>query len=159
MDVVLVFFAVLAVMFVVSFITKRRFGVLGLALAAGATLSNLWAAVLTPLFVEFGIETTIPPLPSLVAALLVLTPAVALLFSGPTYDSMLSRVIGSAMFAALAFAFLLEPLEGTLVLQGLGRQVYEFFIEYRVWLVTAGLIFAIFDLLATKNRRLRRGKH
>ena len=43
MTVVLVFLAVAIALFVGAFISKRRFGLLGLALTAGATLSTLWS--------------------------------------------------------------------------------------------------------------------
>jgi hypothetical protein len=37
------------------------------------------------------------------------------------------------------------------VLTGDSRKVYDFIAEYRVWIVTGGLVFALFDLLATKT--------
>ena len=48
MNVALVFAVILIALFGLAFLTKRRFGVLGLALAAGAMLSSLWAESLTP---------------------------------------------------------------------------------------------------------------
>ena len=41
---VVVVFSILAIgLFVAAFITRRRFGLLGLALAAGSILSSIWA--------------------------------------------------------------------------------------------------------------------
>ena len=154
MNVVVIFVIIVVALFVIAFATKRRFGVLGLALAAGAMLSSLWTKELTPLVEQSGVVSiTLPPLASLVAAALVLLPAVLLFFSGPVYKDKESRVIGSLAFAVLALALLLEPLGSALVLQDMGKQIYDFFVENKVYIVTAGLVFALFDILATKTPR------
>jgi len=154
MNVALVFTVVLGVLFALAFLTKRRFGVLGLALAAGAMLSNLWAETLTPVIEDAGVIVNIPPLATLVAVALVLLPSVILLFSGPSYHSLLMRVVGAFSYAALALALLLEPLGSALVLQGSSATVYQFFVDNRVYILTAGLIFALLDILSTRT-----GKH
>jgi hypothetical protein len=143
MSVAIVFIVVIIALFALAYLTKRRFGVLGLALAAGSMLSELWAAKLTPLVREAGIIVVSPPLITVVSVVLVLLPALLLLFSGPSYRDMPKRVIGALLFAALAFALLIEPLGSALVLQGEGRTVYEFFDTNRVYIVTAGLIIAL----------------
>ena len=154
MNVVVIFVIIVVALFVIAFATKRRFGVLGLALAAGAMLSSLWTKELTPLVEQSGVVSiTLPPLASLVAAALVLLPAVLLFFSGPVYKDKGARVIGSLAFAVLALALLLEPLGSALVLQDIGKQIYDFFVENKVYIVTAGLVFALFDILATKTPR------
>jgi len=160
MNVAIVFVIVLVLLFALAFMTKRRFGVLGLALAAGSMLSELWAAKLTPLVRDVGLEVTNPPLITLVSITLVLLPALLLLFSGPSYHSTPRRVIGATLFASLAFALLVEPLGSALVLQDQGRAIYEFFHENRVYIVTVGLIIALLDLLGVHTARIRKtAKH
>ncbi len=156
MNVALVFGATILLLFLLAFFTKRRFGVLGLALAAGAMLSGLWAQTLTPIIAEAGLVVTKPPLLTVVAVSLVLLPAVALLFSGPSYRDMLSRLLGAFMFAILALALLVEPLGSALVLTGQERQVYALFADNRVYIVTAGLIAALIDILATRSPRSKK---
>ena len=146
-----IFLIVIALLFAVVFFTKRRFGVLGLALAAGAMLSTLWVGDLTPIIANAGIQIIKPPLSSVVSAALILLPALLLLSSGPTYKSTIQRVVGSLAFAVLAIALLLEPLGSALVMDTTGKPVYEFFVRYRAVVVTAGLIFAVVDLLFTKT--------
>ena len=154
MNVVVIFVIIVVALFVIAFATKRRFGVLGLALAAGAMLSSLWTKELTPLVEQSGVVSiTLPPLASLVAAALVLLPAVLLFFSGPVYKDTGASVIGSLAFAVLALALLLERVASALVLHDLGEQIYDFFVENKVYIVTAGLVFALFDILATKTPR------
>lgn len=147
MSVAVVFGIVIALLFLLAFFTKRRFGLLGLALAAGSMLSELWAAKLTPLIEQAGLSLQNPPLLTVVSVGLVLLPALVLLFSGPTYHDMLKRIVGSVLFAGLAFALLIEPLGSALVLQDQGKAVYDFVLRNQVYIVTIGLVVAIFDLL------------
>lgn len=147
----MIFLIVIALLFAVVFFTKRRFGVPGLALAAGAMLSTLWVGDLTPIIANAGIQIIKPPLSSVVSAVLILLPALLLLSSGPTYKGTIQRVVGSLAFAVLAIALLLEPLGSALVMNTTGKPVYEFFVQYRAVIVTAGLIFAVVDLLFTKT--------
>jgi hypothetical protein len=160
MNVVLVFIVVLAVLFGLAFLTKRRFGVLGLALAAGAMLSSLWAETLTPIIRQAGVEVDVPPLMTLVSVGLVLLPAIILLFSGPSYKDLPMRLVGALCFAALSLALLVEPLGSALVLTGDSKTVYDFFVTNRVYIVTGGLILALFDILTTHtSRRHKASKH
>lgn len=153
MNVAIVFVVVLLLLFGLAYFTKRRFGVLGLALAAGSMLSELWAAQLTPYVRDAGLVVQNPPLITIVSVVLVLLPAVFLLFSGPSYRNTAKRVIGALLFAVLAFALLIEPLGSALVLQGEGRAVYEFFVANQVYIVTVCLILAVFDLLGAHTAK------
>ena len=150
MNAVIVMLGMVAVLFALAFFTKRRFGLLGLALTAGATLSAMWAATLTPYIRQAGLDLVAPPLQSVVAAGIIVLPAVVLLFSGPMYTKVWQRVIGSALFALLAMALLFESLGSALVLQGEGQTVYALLGQYRTWIITAGILLALFDLLIVK---------
>lgn len=160
MNITLVFVVTIAVLFALAFLTRRRFGVLGLALAAGAMLSSLWAETLTPIIAGAGVNVQAPPLITIVSVGLVLLPAVVLLFSGPSYKDLVPRLVGAALFTALAFALLIQPLGSALVLQGQSKEVYDFFASNRVYIVTIGLIVALLDILATRTpRHYRSSKH
>jgi hypothetical protein len=160
MNVAIVFGIVLLILFALAYFTRRRFGVLGLALAAGSMLSQLWAQQLTPLVARAGLIVVNPPLITVVSVALILIPAVVLLFSGPSYHDKPMRIAGALAFAALAFALLIPPLGSALVLQDQGKQVYDFFNENRVYIVTLGLVLALVDLLATHTGRGHRAtKH
>lgn len=156
MSIVSIFVAVLILLFVFAYITKRRFGILGLALAAGAMLSSLWSETLTPIIAGAGVTITNPPLISVVGSALVLLPAVLLLFHGPTYRKHSERLFGALLFALLAVAFLSEPLGSTFILTGENKQIYDLVIANRVYIVTIGLVFSILDLLFAKKSRYSR---
>lgn len=151
MNIVIIYGVILLILFGMAYVTKRRFGVLGLALAAGAMLSELWAEKLTPVVASTGLQLMAPPLATVVAVVLVLLPAILLFTSGPTYTKKTERLIGALLFALLAVALLIEPLGSGLVLEGEALTVYEYLYEYRVYIVTTGLVIALLDLLFTKT--------
>lgn len=151
MSFVVIFLIIMALLFATVFFTRRRFGVLGLGLAAGAMLSVLWVGDLTPIIANAGIILVKPPLESVVSAGLILLPALLLLSGGPTYKTMFQRVIGAVAFAVLAIALLLEPLGSALVIDDVGKPVYDFFTQNRVAIITVGLVLAVLDLLVTKT--------
>jgi hypothetical protein len=151
MSFLIIFLIIIASLFAAAYFTKRRFGVLGLALAAGAMLSSLWVGDLTPIIAQAGIILVRPPLESVVSAGLILFPALLLLTSGPSYKANLQRLIGASAFAILAVALLLEPLGSALVIDGIGQSVYDFFVHNRVFIITICLILAIIDLFMTKT--------
>jgi len=146
----------MGLLFALAFITKRRFGVLGLALGAGMMLSTMWVGNLTPIVAQTGIEIVRPPLQSVVTAVLILLPALLLLMSGPTYKSSLQRIGGSALFGILAVTFLLPVFGSALVIDGIGMTMYSFFTQYRDAIVTIGLVAATIDLLVTKTPKHRK---
>ncbi len=159
MSFVVIFVITIVLLFATAYFTKRRFGVLGLALTAGGMLSSIWVGDLTPIIERAGVILIAPPLKSVVAATLILLPAVILLFSGPVYRDPFHRIVGAVAFAMLATALLLEPLGSALVIEGPGKQVYEFFVHYKVLIITVSLILAIFDVLMTKTPRHASPKH
>jgi len=137
-------------LFAAAYFTRRRLGLLGLALAAGATLSGLWVSTLTPLVAQSGVELVRPPLSSVLAVTLTMLPAVLLLFSGPAYKNHLHKIVGSAVFALLAIAFMLEPLLAALVIDESAKPVADALRQHQQTAISIGLILAVIDLIITK---------
>lgn len=147
---ILVFAALALVLFAGAFISKRRFGLLGLALTAGATLSTIWSydaglVVSSTGLVPEGVITQ-----AVTQSLVVLLPAILLLFHGYTYKNVVGRIMGSVLFAVLALAFLVEPIGYALPLEGIGADVYGFLNNYKEVIISIGVILAIADLFFTK---------
>lgn len=143
----------LAALFALSYITKRRFGVLGLALCAGAILSSAWATILTPWIESQGVNVVSPLLSVLVSSILVLGPALLLLFSGPTYSSNAQRIIGSGVFAVLAFVFLLEPMSIMWAFDPTTAVIYSTLKDNSSVIIAGGIVLALGDILLTKAPR------
>lgn len=158
MSTAIVLFIVLVILFALAFLTRRRFGTLGLGLAAGAILSELWSADLTPIIRQAGLEIVSPPLVSIVAAALILLPAILLLFKGQAYKQLHMRVIGAVAFALLAFALLLPILGDSLQLNNEGQTIYSFVSTYRPWIITIGIVYALFDMILPRKHESK-GHH
>lgn len=145
---------IVIVLFAIVFFTKRRYGVLALALAGGAMLSTLWVGDLTPIIAQAGFVLIKPPLESVVASALVLLPAIILLTSGPAYQSTVQRTLGALLFAVFAVVLLLEPIGSALVIEGPGKQAYDFLVANRVGIITVCMVVAISDILFTKTPKV-----
>ena len=156
---IIIFSAVALLLFAGAFISKRRFGLLGLALTAGATLSTIWSydaglVVSSTGLVPEGVITQ-----AVTQSLVVLLPAILLLFHGYAYKNLPSRIIGSALFTVLALSFLIEPLGYALALEGVGADVYNTLKSYKNVIISVGVVLAIVDLFFTKPASVsERGK-
>lgn len=151
MNIVIILLVIVGLLFATTYFTKRRFGVLGLALCAGFLLSTMWSSDVTSFVQGAGIELLSPPLSSVVSAALTLLPAILLLFSGPSYTKRWQQLVGAAAFALLASSFLLTPLGGGVGLDSQGRAVYEFLVDNRNLIITTALVYALYDLLTFKT--------
>jgi hypothetical protein len=151
--------AIFLVLFAGAFISKRRFGLLGLAVTAGATVSVIWDYDAGLLVSSTGLVPNSPLTQAVTLSLLVLLPAIVLLFHGYTYKNIFSRIIGSLLFASLALVFLLEPIGYVLPLDGIGATVYEQLKGFKDLIVSAGVILAVIDLFFTKPAKHGDAEH
>lgn len=149
MEVVLIFAALAVTLFVSSFVCKRRFGLLGLALAAGSILSSIWGRDAETVSALLGFRSS-SITSAVTLAAVILLPAVILLFHGYAYGSLFGRIIGASLFTALALAFLVEPLGHVFTLQGASADVYNWLIINKSMIIGVGLIIAVGDLFLTK---------
>jgi hypothetical protein len=150
MQVSVVFIGLAVLLFLGAFISKRRFGLLGLALTAGATLSTLWSYDAGLLIASTGLVPVGPITNAVALSLVVLLPAIVLLFHGYKYKATFSRIIGSGLFTVLAIAFLLEPIGFALPLDGMSATLYKQALEYKDIVISVGVVLAVIDLFFTK---------
>lgn len=153
MSYILAFIALAALLFALSFVVKRRFGVLVLALLAGSLLADLWTETLTPLVASAGIVTVRPPLSSLVALTVTLAPAFILFLGGPVARGKHERLVGSLVFALVATMLSFHWLNDALVIDGPGLVLHDFLLQYQALILTAGVVAAIIDVLMTHTVR------
>lgn len=160
MEVILICIVIAAVLFVSAFMHKRRFGLLGLALAAGSLLSGIWGYDVGLIASGLGIPSG-PLTSAIILSLIILLPAAILLFHGYTYNTLIGRVVGASLFTLLALAFLIEPLSHILMPQGLGADAYNWLMNNRTIIIGTGLIIAVVDLFLTRPAHLsdKRRKH
>lgn len=150
---VIVFAGMAVLLFTGAFISKRRFGLLGLALTAGATLSTLWSYDAGLVVSSIGLFPDGVVTQAATQSLVVLLPAILLLFHGYSYKNIVSRSIGALLFTVLALAFLVEPIGFALPLEGVGAEVYRTLRTYKDAIISVGVILAVIDLFLTKPAR------
>lgn len=158
MTIVLVCIFIAAVLFASAFMARRRFGLLGLALAAGSLLSSIWGYDVGLVVSGLGVPSS-QLTSAVVPSLIILLPAGALLFHGYTYKNLIGRIVGASLFTLLAFAFLIEPLGHVLVLQGTGAVVYSWLVGNRTIIIGLGMVIAVVDIFLTKPAKLSEKRH
>ena len=159
MDVVVILGIVAALLFVGAYVTRRRFGVLGLALAAGYVLSVLWHDTLVQVADTVRIDTGVISSVTLLTLAVILLPSIVLLFGGPSYKTKRGRLLGSLFYAVLAVVFSLGALEHTLVLMGEGKVVYDTVVEYEQYILTAALVVAVLDIMHARTSGGKKSEH
>jgi len=149
MTVLLALSVVVASLSFLAYVSKRRFGTLGLALAAGYLIAESTAGYVAGLLSDEGVSFGIVSLQTIVAMVIILLPSFLLLFGGPTYGNKRSRLVGSILYASLALAFCLGALGHSLVLMGQERIIFETVWLYREQAIVALLCIAMIDMFMT----------
>lgn len=151
---IIILASVALALFFGAFISKRRFGLLGLALTAGATLSTIWSYNAGLVVAATGVVPDGVITQAIAQSLVVLLPAILLLFHGYSYKGVVGRIVGALLFTVLALVFLVEPLSYALPLDGTGGLVYSTIRQYKDIIISAGVIVAVIDLFFTKPAHL-----
>lgn len=159
MSVIILFGAILAIVFTIAFVSSRRFGPLALALAAGFLLSEWWASWLTGLL--DGLKLAVSWLPNGVIAALTLTliPLFTLLLGGPRYQRKHEKIISAVAIAFLTASLLVVPLGKYVSLDGQALDLYKIFANNWRYIATLGLVCGVIDLFMLHTGGHKPGKH
>lgn len=159
MSVIILFGAILAIVFTIAFVSSRRFGPLALSLAAGFLLSEWWASWLTGLL--DGLKLAVSWLPNGVIAALTLTliPLFALLLGGPRYQRKHEKIISAVAIAFLTASLLVVPLGKYVSLDGQALDLYKIFANNWRYVATLGLVCGVIDLFMLHTGGHKPGKH
>lgn len=159
MSVIILFGAILVAVFMIAFVSSRRFGPLALSLAAGFLLSEWWVSWLTELL--DGLKLAVSWLPNGVIAALILTliPLFALLLGGPRYQRKHEKIISAVAIAFLTAALLVVPLGKYVSLDGQAMDLYKVFANSWRYIATAGLVLGLVDLFLLHTGGHKSSKH
>lgn len=159
MSIIILFGAILAIVFTIAFVSSRRFGPLALSLAAGFLLSEWWASLLTGLL--DGLKLAVNWLPNGVIAALTLTliPLFALLLGGPRYQRKHEKIISAVAIAFLTASLLVVPLGKYVSLDGQALDLYKIFANNWRYVATLGLVCGVIDLFMLHTGGHKPGKH
>ena len=139
-------------LFLLPFLMKRRFGLLGLALAAGALLSAYLTEAVQAFLESQDITLGQPPLASVVAVSLVLFPAMLVLFGSPSSSGKTQRIVSSLLFASMAFLIILPELQNIFVIDPAAMPVLETVAKYKSTALAALIIYATIDTALGQGR-------
>lgn len=159
MSIIILFGAILAIVFTIAFVSSRRFGPLALSLAAGFLLSEWWASWLTGLL--DGLKLAVSWLPNGVIAALTLTliPLFTLLLGGPRYQRKHEKIISAVAIAFLTASLLVVPLGKYVSLDGQALDLYKIFANNWRYIATLGLVCGVIDLFMLHTGGHKPGKH
>ena len=144
--------SILAVLFVLAFVTKRRFGVLALVVAVSYMVYQLWAIELGDLVAGVAIPGVDLPVSVVVGLLALCVPSVVVLFlGGPTYHTKRGRLVGALLYVVAVAVFGLVLLTGSSEGELLTGVLVEQFLQYQNYLVTAVVAAAIVDIVLTRT--------
>lgn len=143
---VIVSLVVALALFAVAYVSRRRFGVLGLGLAAGALLADYMTKDLSKLISQNNVP--VEPLSALSAAaiFLILLPSVALFIKSPHYKKRNDAMAGAAQFTVLAMLLLLAPLTNSLPPDKLMQPFLNWVNTYQSGLLALMIGLAILDI-------------
>lgn len=158
MSIIILFGAILAIVFTIAFVSSRRFGPLALSLAAGFLLSEWWASWLTGLL--DGLKLAVSWLPNgvIAALILTLTPLFALLLGGPRYQRKHEKIISAVAIAFLTASLLVVPLGKYVSLDGQALDLYKIFANNWRYVATLGLVCGVIDLFMLHTGGHKPGK-
>jgi hypothetical protein len=143
---------ILFLLFGISFLSKRRFGTLGLGLAAGALLAQQLSRDVAVWLQQYDISIFDYTSVTLAAIILTLLPALVLLVSGPTYNSKKSAFVGSLAFGLMATMLLIGPISSGYPVTDLNTvSVFDFIASYENLLIASGVVLAVVDSWLTHN--------
>ncbi|HEY8886693.1 MAG TPA: hypothetical protein VIM31_04325 [Candidatus Microsaccharimonas sp.] len=159
MIVVVILLVLVLALFAGAFLSKRRFGVLGLGLAAGAVISPIWGENAGFVVSSTGLVAEGPLVNAIALSALILIPAVLFMFHGYSYKHIFGRIIGSALFTLLAAALLIGPIGAVFILTGPAGNVYQWFVSNHELVISIGVTFAVVDFLLSKTAHKSEKKH
>jgi hypothetical protein len=143
----------LVVLFLLAFLSRRRFGHLGLALAAGVLLSSQTYDFIDMFFQTFkeylgGITPS-----QATAILLCLAPSLILMLSGRRYHSTKMRIIGALMYTVMAgFAILPFVLSSV----DFPDDVKNIISTSHTAAITVGIVVAVADSFLTRHNKVEK---
>lgn len=147
------------VLFLLAFMTKRRFGVLGLGLAAGVVLSQLWAVTVAAVLESQKVPVDPLSYSTVGQVAIILIPSLLLLIGGPKYHDKKGALVGSLLYALFATLFIIAPITRDFAVAGDTSPIFDFIAQWQNVLIALGVVLAIIDMMLAHGPKFpRHGK-
>ena len=147
----------------IACVTRRRFGVLGLGLAAGVVLAQNATKFVADFYQQQNLAVAPLSYAGAATVTLIVLPALILLAGGPEYRTRQAAFVGAMGFALLGTFFLLGPL--TTALPTTDQSVRSALVTVGNWqnvIVIVALILALVDTYLVHGaaaRHYKKSKH
>jgi hypothetical protein len=151
MSSLVIFGVLMLLLFGSAYLTKRRFGILALALAGGSLLVSVLGDTAGLLLAAEGSHLDRISPENLAVIIVTLLPALLLLLHGPRYHSSLPRLGASVAFVLLALALIIHPVQPLLTAHPAGLAIYRYIMQSRELIISAGIGSAILDIFFIKG--------
>jgi len=143
---------VFVILFCLAFFTKRRFGYLGLGLAAGVLLNQLIGGPIGDLLTSTGLNINPLQPKDIITIILTILPSIMLLWTGPRHHQKLSRFLTSLFYALITTALILLPITQAFPVEDANaRNILVLISDAQIPLLTFGIILAILDILLPRK--------
>jgi hypothetical protein len=140
-------------LFILSFFTKRRFGLLGLGLAAGVLLNQLAGAWLVEPISTLGINFAPLETKDVVTMALTILPSLLMLITGDKQHGTVRRLLTSLLYALIATALITLPITKAFpVDDAMSRNILTLIENIQLPILTFGIILALVDLLLPRRK-------
>lgn len=154
--------AVLLALFALAFLTRRRFGVLGLALAAGVLLAQHADEAIADAIQIAGVPVEPFTYKAAAGIILTLLPALLLMIGGPKYLDKRAAIIGAVAFALLGTLLILGPLTTALpTLDFAVKSSLDTIAQYQSGIIAGAIAIAVLDTILLHGAKPigKHGKH
>lgn len=159
----IVILVVALALFGIAFVTRRRFGILGLALAAGVVLAQSATSYVGDFLEQQGLPVAPLSYNDTATIILIMLPSFFLLAGGPTYTTKKMALVGAFGYALLGTFFLLGPLTTALPTDDPSvRNVLVKIAQSQDLIVIIALVLALIDTFmvhGSAGRRYKSSKH
>lgn len=153
-----IFFGSILIVFVISLIFKKRFGLMGLGLCAGYILNEFAKNSIVKLLGGFSVNGYMLG-SDVIQLLIVISPMLVLLFFSKKCKNHILRIVNSLAVAVLSAAFTVSIFSfSNSNLFSYEYDVYNFINSYRSLIIVAGITYSIVDIVLSQSF-LRTDKH
>jgi hypothetical protein len=150
MTVIVILIFLIVTLYVGAFLSKRRFGLIGLGLAAGAIISPIWGETAGYVISATGLVSDSMLVNTVALSMLILLPAVLFMFNGHSYKYLVERILGSLLFTILAAAFLIGPIGAAYTFTGPIEGMYSWLVVNKELIIGVGVALAVVDLMIAR---------
>ncbi|MDR1300470.1 MAG: hypothetical protein LBK50_02065 [Candidatus Nomurabacteria bacterium] len=145
--------SVFVILFLLAFVTRRRFGLLGLGLAAGVLLNQLVGNFVVDAISLLPFDFTPLTAKDISTLIVTILPSLLLFIGGPKTTNKVHRLLNSLIYALIATTLIIFPITTAFPVEDpIARNILTLLDSIQLPILTFGIIVAIVDILAPRKK-------